>query len=64
MKGLYSIMDPVGLMDCTASVNFPILLGCVCMTAEVVVGGVLCHGVNVAPWQETIGTRLDLTLAV
>lgn len=31
MKGSYSI-DDVGLMDCLPSVDFPILLGCVCMT--------------------------------
>lgn len=59
MKGSYSIYY-VGLMDCLPSVDFPILLGCVCMRAELVARGVLCRGVRAAPWEEALGSIHDL----
>lgn len=47
MKRLYS-MTHVGIVACPTDINAPVLSGCVYMTAELVAGGVLCHGVGAA----------------
>lgn len=52
--------DHIQLIMWGSSVDFPILLDCEGMIAELVARGVLCHRVRAAPWEEALGSIHDL----